>query len=134
MKNALRAALYSRLSTDPTLGDMAIKGVFHRLAPQGTLVPYVVYQIMTSRPAYTLGGRRGYDFKVMVKVITQGSSGELADQIDDRCDVLLSDQPLTLEGGTVEYIRRVEDIGYPEIDGGKVFHHAGGLYDIQVSL
>jgi len=51
-------AIYSRYNADATLKAAIPGGLHFELAPQGTVLSYATYNMITGRPDYMLAGRR----------------------------------------------------------------------------
>lgn len=134
--NAVNTALMTTLGGDATLSALATGGVHRGRAPQGALPPYVVFAKMpTAREdAYTLAGRAFRRLRYLVKAVVEGGSTDVAEQIKDRADVLLTDQAIAVSGHTLMALRRLGDVEYPEdLLGGRQFWHVGALYQIEVA-
>lgn len=134
--NVLKSALYSRLSSDATLGALlsGTAAVYESVAPQGADAPYVVFNAQSPGiDSETFGGRSWTDSVYLVKAVTEGDSSAAAGTIAARIDTLLENAPLTLSGTASNlYLRRTTAVDFPEVDSGKKFRHLGGLYRIVV--
>lgn len=134
--NVLKAALYSRLSSDATLGALlsGTAAVYEGVAPQEADAPYVIFNPQSPGVDYQTNGGRAYTESVyLVKAVTEGGSSAAAGTIAARIDTLLEAAPLTLSGTASNlYLRRTAQVDYPEVDSGKKYRHLGGLYRIYV--
>lgn len=140
--NALNAAITSKLAADATLVAMlgtAAEGhtaaVYHRRAPEGAALPYVVFNKMSGVQKYTLGERIYVDFVYQIKGLCESPadspSGKVASLIDERIDALIgTDGTLTISGHTHLYCRAIGDIDYPEPKADRVISHVGKQYRI----
>lgn len=134
MSAQVKAALYSTLTGDSTLGALLSSGtaVYDALAPVEAVFPYVIFQKAAGTPAYTFAAR-AFEVEVFtIKGVTKGPSAVRAGQIADRIDTLLTDAALSITNGTLMYCRREADLDYPESSLGDVFRHCGGSYRLYV--
>lgn len=130
---AVEKLLYDTLSGDTQLATLAPAGVWRDVVPQtapaGTAI---IFTQLEARDTYTLAVRALTDFVFQVKAVAQGESGAPAWDASARVETLLTDKPLSLDGGRVLMCRRQTVISETEVDGGEVFQHAGGLYAITI--
>lgn len=135
MRNQVKAAIYTKLAADSTLTALlsGTAAIYHRVAPQGADAPYIVFNQQAGTPSYTMGQRAWDELLYQVKGVTQDSSSVVAGSIADRIDTVLTDQPLSVTGGSAFYVRRSSDVDYAEVDRGEVYNHEGGLYRLYVS-
>lgn len=129
--NPVDKGIYEALSADAalvaTLGGTAI---YQWLAPEGSRPPYVVFNQQSGVPAHTFGGVAYEDQLYTVKGVTAGPSAALAGTIAQQIDAALSDQPISVTGYGLMYLRRSSDLDLSEIEDGQRYHHRGGVYRI----
>lgn len=131
--NAVKAAVYARLSGDATLTGLASGGVHDRTAPQGSVCPYVILAKQAGTAFHMLGNNAGFDEQLfLVKGVTDEHSAKKAGEIAERADTLLNRYALTIAGGTLLVCRRELDVDYDERTDGHVFKHVGHIYRIGV--
>lgn len=129
--NPVREALYGLLTADLELtGLLSAPGaVHHRKAPATTGTPFVIFHRQAGRPAWTWRTRVDEDVW-LVKAVARGGSASVAEQIDERVDVLLTDAALAISGRRLLAVRRDTAVEYGEADGAETYHHVGGLYRV----
>lgn len=136
--NALDAAIYGALSAGTALtsllaGGTASPSVFQHLAPENQDPPYVVFNKQANTPRFTFSGLAFENAVYQVKAVTLGPSAQLAGTIAEAIDDLLTDVPVSVTGHKLMYLRRMEDIDYPEPGpGGQRYHHRGALFRVMV--
>jgi len=125
-----RTALYVRLSGDATLAALLAspQSIYYQVAPQTATFPYVVLSKSAGTPDWQFAGAHVQQEVWVCKAIDKASSAGRAEQIAARIDDLLTDQPLTVDGGLALAVFRESDISYSETSGADVFRHDGGLY------
>lgn len=130
--NQVKAGLVSALKADTTLTGLladGTAGVYPMPAPQGASLPYVTYQrVPGTGPSYTLGGKAWDNDLFNVKAVTEGNSPLVAGSVAARIETVLSDNPVSVSGGSCLYLRLETTIEYPEVSDGKTYHHIGGAY------
>lgn len=131
--NAVDAAIVTKLAADATLTALGVTGVFRLRAPQGQALPYVIAGQQAGGDRYTLARRAWRDLVYQVRAVDGGESAVRANQINDRADALLTDQPLAVAGHTTLVVRRTTAVEFEEISAGVVYQHVGGLYRIEVA-
>ncbi len=134
---ALNQSLYTVLAADVasgasgSLGDLGVTSAEHKVAPEGTSYPVLVYQKQAGADVYTLGKHRAWrPFTYLVKVIQTGHTDETAQDAIARVDALLTDTALAVTGYTTMLIERMSDVEYAEVDNGITYHHVGALFTI----
>jgi hypothetical protein len=131
--NPLRKALYAKLSGDATLTAKlsSATAIYHKLAPEGAVPPYVVFrQISGTRQWAFQGGQIRWPMW-LVMAVDRGPTAEVAEDIDARIDELLNDAKLTIEGFNHLAIYREMDMPEPVTDdSGEILQSVGGLYKI----
>lgn len=134
MSNRVKTGLIAALRADATLTGLLGSGtasIHHSVAPQGSSFPCVTYQkVPGTQPAYTMGGRAWENELYNVKAVTQGHSAPTAGSIAERIDTVLTDNPVSVSGGTCFYLRLESYIEYPEVTDGKTYQHIGGSYRV----
>jgi hypothetical protein len=132
--NALGTAVFQKLTADSTLGAMlaGTAAVYQGQAPQGAGLPYVVFNQQAETDNYTLATRAFEEYVILVKGVTKATSPGVAGAISSRIDEVLTDGSLTVAGQAQMYLRREQQIKYPEIDSGETYWHSGGLFRIVV--
>ena len=121
-------ALYDTLNTQ-TVNEAAPGGVFNTLAPQGTLFPYIIFQLVSKIDDHTFNGRFA-EAVYMVKAVADSPWPYAASTIDTAIDTALEDTSLTVTGYTHLLCRRTSDFDNVEDLNGKIIHHVGGYYRI----
>lgn len=140
--NAVAAAIKAKLDADATLTAMlgaAAEGhtaaVYHRRAPEGAALPYVIFFKSSGIPKYTLKSRSHMDLVYTIKGVCESPAdsptGKPAADIDARVDALIgTDGTLSITGKTQLYTRRIADVDYPEQQADRILTHVGGQYRI----
>lgn len=126
-------ALYGRLAGGTALLDHLAAGtpIYAGVAPPDAQMPFVVYSLVTGEDE-NLTPRRTVRQAVLVKVVAES----LSEAVDAEREVeaLLHDEPLAPSGWTNYWLRKRGHVLYPEVaEGGKVYWHAGGEYEIRLS-
>lgn len=131
----LDALIVSKLEAAADVTAIATGGVFHRLAPEGTVPPYVVFFQQSEIPAYTLGKRSSTVYMVVVKAVVEGYDQVPAQTLDAAIDAALTDQldGIQLDAGVLASCRRANGIDYVEQDDGRYLQHRGGSYRVMVA-
>ena len=125
---ALETGIYNKLNVS-AVTNLATGGVHNKIAPQGTALPYVIFQWQgggdlnetprrTRGPVYT------------VKAIAE--SQDTAEAIDEQIDILMHYQTLTVTGWVNYMTRREGDVNYQETPMGTPVFHIGGMYRIWI--
>lgn len=127
---AVEQMLYARLNGDATLRGLAPGGMWRAVAPESVTGTVVVFQQLAGTDTYTLADRAFTRSIYQVKAITPGESSAPAWSAAERIDVLLNDANLSLTGGSVMACRRESVVSTAETDGGEMYQHAGGIYQI----
>jgi hypothetical protein len=119
------------------LDGLAAGGVWHRLAPEGTVAPYLVFFQQAESNDYTYGRLSSTTYLFAVKCVVDGFDQLPAQQLDAQIRAALVDQldGTTLDDGTtVKSCRRVSGIDYVEQDTGVYLQHRGGTYRVVVAV
>lgn len=125
-----RTSLYARLSGDATLTGLLSgpAAIFYQVAPQTATFPYVILSKSAGTPDWQFAGAHVQTEIWIAKAIDKASSATRAEQIAARIDALLTDQPLTVDGGIALAVYRESDISYVETSGADTFRHDGAQY------
>ncbi len=129
--DGFRAAVYSKLNGDATLTAMlaTTTSIYHRRAPANTAFPFIIFQKQSGVPVWSFQGPPLANQVWMFKGIDRSPSASVAEDIDKRIGVILTDPVMSLSDGTLLYLRRESDIDYEEgTDPDNAVHHVGGLY------
>jgi hypothetical protein len=126
----IREALASLLTDDATLTERAPNGIHHLRAPQGTEVPYGIFNEQSGLPIRSFGDKSKNQLWLVKGVCRGGDQGE-AEAIDARCEELLDRQTFAIAGFDLLGCERETDVIYPEDDQGETIYHVGALYRIQ---
>jgi hypothetical protein len=134
MSNRVKTGIVAALRADSTLTGLLTSGtagIHHSVAPQGSSFPCVTFQkVPGTQPAYTLGARAWENELYNIKAVTEGHSALTAGSIAERIDTVLTDNPVSVSGGTCLYLRLESYIEYPEVTDGKTYQHIGGSYRV----
>jgi hypothetical protein len=125
----VRAALYAFLDADATLGDL-LTGIHYGEAPEDAKHPYAIFARTSnvSSWSYRTFARNQL---WLVKGVCRSGPPTAAEAIDARCEELLNDAELAIDGSQCLYVRREAGIpDLPEIDAGETIFSVGGLYRI----
>ncbi len=126
----VEAGIYTKLNVTAVKTTAGATGVYNRIAPQTTALPYVIFQWQgggdeNSHPD------RSRDVIYTIKALARDAV--TADTIDAACDVLLHDGLITVTGYNVIWLRRESDVAYSEVDAsGQPVYHTGGMYRIRI--
>lgn len=131
--NAIEAALYGRLSADATLMGL-VTTIGRDPAPQGSVLPYIVFNPAVDSDMYTMGSTRAMEPTIYaIKAVTEGDSHKLANDINDRVFALLQDyMALAVAGRTVIRCDRIDRLEPSELADGKTYRYAVDRYRIEV--
>lgn len=131
--NAIETALYGRLSGDATLMGL-VTSVARDPAPEGSQLPYVVFNPTSDIDVYTMGSTRAMEpTTYAIKACTQGDSHKLANDVMDRVKVLLQDYlALAVAGRTVIRCDREDRLEMTDVQDGVVHRYAIDRYRIEV--
>jgi hypothetical protein len=131
--DVVRTAIYQRLAASSDLSDL-LTGIHHLKAPPSSKYPYAIFHRQAGTLAWTMGKHPAFKDELwLVKGVARGLKADAADDIDARCEALLNDAPLALEGKTLLFCLRESDVpAYSEADGGEAIFHVGGLYRLKV--
>ena len=136
MSTAVRRAIYGRLSSDSTLGNLLAtaptgytKSIFHDFAPDNASFPYVLFHKQSGVPTEAFNDPSALEDDVwLVKGVDKNASADTVEAIQARVQALLNDSTLSISGATHLYLRRQSDVEFPEVREGDTYRHAGALY------
>lgn len=130
-QTAVPTAIFQLLSNDTELHALlsAPDAVYPDFAPEGAVYPYVIFGPL---PGVLSWAFRSFARNQLwlVKGVCRGGDAEPARAIDARCEKLLNDAQLVIEGSHLLYLRRESDVPQSEIDGGDLITESGGLYRV----
>jgi len=126
------AGFRTLLNADATLVALGSTGAYRLKAPQSASLPYVIYNQMAGVDEYTFDGRSGRSLVYQARAVTAGPSALTAEQMAERLDAVLTDGSLSVNGWTVQRIRRESDVVFEETADGVTYNHVGGLWRIDL--
>jgi hypothetical protein len=103
--------------------------IWHRTAPQDAPMPFVLLFKQAGTPSYTFGDLHE-DEVWTVKAVDRETSADTVEAIDERLRALLADAPLAIDGNTVLWCRREEDVSLNDVEEGVIYHQEGAMYRI----
>lgn len=137
----IRRAIYGKLAGDTTLNNLLAsppatqsKSIYHEQAPDNAQHPYVIFNQQAATRAYAFGGRAMDNELWLVKGVARKGDGtasadDVAGDIADRLDALLTDGTLSISGETQLYLRFENPVRYSENpEGSPRIVHAGALF------
>lgn len=132
MSNALDAALVTRLRSQSGLTSLlsGTTAIYNRTAPQGAVLPYVVFRPQADATE-TVDPHRREDVIYSVRAVAADQSA--ANLISAQVDLALDNQPLTVSGATNFWLRRSGGTAYEEVGPTGYIYHDGGLYHIRLT-
>lgn len=128
-----RKALYEKLIGDATLTALLStpESIYHKLAPEGSEPPYVVYSKVPGQLQWTFAGNPLRWPLWVIKGVDRGGSAGTVEAIDARIEELLTDATLDVEGFNHLYLRRETDMPEPiATDSGEIVQECGGIYRV----
>lgn len=126
--NPIRQALAERLKDDATLVALATGGIHHVQVPANTSPPYVVFSKASGIPLDAFDGPSLDNDVWLVKGIGER---DIAEEISERCLVLLDKTTLNIQGRANQDLRRISDVDFTETITGERFDHVGHEYRIR---
>ena len=117
-------------STEPKLPVMITGYTFALYGAAGTTGVVVVFQQASGVDSYVYSARATTSHAYIIKAIAAGESSAPAWAAAERVEALLTDQTITLSSGHVLMARRDTILSMTETDGGEMYQHAGGIYNI----
>lgn len=136
MSTPIRRALYGAMAGDSTLTGLLgtaapgySQNIYHGKAPQGAGFPFVVFSKSSGIPTDAFGTPGALENDVwLVKGVDRAGSADAVEAVQARLKALLNDASLSISGATLCYLRRTQDVEYPENADGVDYHHAGALF------
>ncbi len=129
--------LYATLTAHAGLSALVGARVYENLAPQGAALPYVVYNLVASRPVAASGGagRILDEQEWMVRGLAESGSPADADALALQVDGALSGATGTATVGAVTYTIMTaqggEAVRYTELHQGRRIQHSGRRYRVE---
>lgn len=128
------SALYGRLGTaqytyvtSGTATTTGSVGVYDSLAPQGTAVPYVIFQQQVGLDDYAFGDWRSRQMDYVIKAVSDRRYPHQARQIYTTAHANVQDAPLSISGYALMRLRRLRTFEERDTDG---YIHTGGIYRV----
>ncbi len=123
--------LYERLTADPVI---AAAGVYSEVPPEGTALPYVIFQTQfQGLDVPAVGAVRIWTEQLYtVKTIVEGGSYSPASDLANRIDAQLHGKSGAAGGGRVVSCVREQTISFTTREHGVEYRHRGGTYRLQV--
>jgi hypothetical protein len=125
--NPVRKALATVMKEDKPLMALATGGVHYKMAPQGTVPPYVIFFKSSGIPDYAF---RGYPIDQDVWLIKGVGESTVAEDIDKRLKEILDGADLTIEGKAHQDLRHISDVDFDEVVNGERIDHVGAEYKL----
>jgi hypothetical protein len=130
----VKVGIVAKLRADSTLTGYLAAGsasIYNGIGAQDSAAPKVTIHKQAGTPSYTLAAKAWESEIYTVKAITKGPSMGLAGTIAERIDTTLTDQAISVSGGSAFYLRRESDIEYQEsTEGGVIWNHVGAMYRV----
>lgn len=126
---AFETGLYTKLNVS-AITTLATGGVWNKLAPQGTALPYVIFQWQGGGDRNVTPSRER-DLVYTVKAVAADAAA--AEAIDAEIDTLLHGGTLTVSGWTNFLSRREGDVNYSESPAGASVYHVGAMYRFRIN-
>lgn len=130
---SIKEALVELLIEDEELSELAPGGVWSELAPRGQESPHVVYQLISTTPAETLGDVAFERMVVQVKVVGDQSQAVTLEQARVRIRELVEGGIEAGEGVTVGKPMRGTTIDLAELIGDDVLLTRGDRFTLFVA-
>lgn len=137
--------IYERLITDTVLDGLGLgRRVYEGLAPADAPFPFIVYQwqggldisVLSTMGSGRLMSPQTYLIKLIAETPQVSVIKPFLDRIDGLMDVGVAEQRITLTDGSIWQSvfssRRTEPFSQDETDGGRVWYHRGGIYEVMV--
>jgi hypothetical protein len=130
----VRKAIFDRLSATPAVTSQlgAVTNIFHRVAPRAAVPPYVVMHRQAETDNWTFAGQPLERDMWTVKAICRGSSATQAEDIAKAITTALNDAAITVDGYALLNLRRESKIDYGEQADAETWHHAGGIFRVDI--
>lgn len=127
--------LYSTLSADLQMQELAPGGVWRTEAPPSTAAPYIIltFQPQPSRDELEFGGRAFSDMFFEVCAVAPAKTTQTTANAADRIDILLTvKQQTTITGGTLISSYRTQPYEVDVLIDGEPWTNIGGVYQIRI--
>lgn len=125
-----------RLTGDATLMAMlgeAPQRVWHPMAAEGAVVPYVVFTDAAPHDVLGVGGGRIMtDMLYTVRGVAESSDLDSLKGVARRIDFLLHNASGPADDGTVLWCVRMNPVSTPELRAGRQWSGLGGVYKLWV--
>lgn len=126
------AALFQKLRDSVVLQNLGVTLVRRHNASPTDVEPYVIFAQQSENRTYVFSRLAYIDLVYQVKAVQARGSALEAQEIDEAIDVLLTDQPLTVDGFAVSYLRRESGFELDEVQSGQSYDTVGGMYRIHL--
>jgi hypothetical protein len=125
----IRVALVDFLEEDAALKALATGGVWFDIGDDriNAAPPYVIISKPTGDPQFAF---QGNEWNWDIWLVKGLGPVAVAEAMDKRCRELLTDADLMIPGRSVQMIRPISDINYPEVVDGERYQHVGAKYRI----
>lgn len=129
----VREALRTHLMATPAVTSLlgAANNIFHRVAPRNATPPFVVFHRQAETDHWTFAGQPLERDLWAVKAISRGAA-DAAEDIAKAITAALNDAAITVDGYALLNLRRESKIDYGEQADAETWHHAGGLYRVDI--
>lgn len=127
--------LYTTLSNDSQLTELAPGGIWRGLAPPETVTPFVVMSLQSGNDVTTMNAFRAFtECTYLLKVVGPASITATIMNAADRLDALIGSPPTSgsTSDGAILASYRKSPISIQELVNGELFENAGGLYELQI--
>lgn len=124
--------VYTKLTADATLTPLIGTRVFGEIAPQGTAMPYIVFQMQSAVDLRIVGPYTVWsNMLYVVRGIAETNSfGGNLGTIDNRITAVLHNTSGSNVDGLIYVCVRVQPFRLTEIVDGRSIRHAGGIFRI----
>lgn len=128
----LRTAIYGKLTATRAITTLISRRVYHAIAPDEAGYPLVIFHKQSGTPVDTFGERAWINQVWLVKAVDRASSSTAAEDTQAAIIDTLTDDTLTVAGGTIFDLRYLSDIDYIEVENGVQYRHHGALFRVVV--
>ena len=130
--------LYATLVANSAVKGLVSARIYDALAPQGTALPYVVFQLQAAPiDTVVIGGMRiATNALYTVRGVAEGAGFADASSIAAAIDGALHGVRATVAAGVVLSCHRERPLKLPPevTEGGAVYYHEGGIYRLRVRV
>ena len=106
---SLEVAIYTALSTDTALVAKVPGGIYNTVAPAAPSGPYLVFTLVASVPAYSIGAKVYEEYRYQFGVHARASTPITICETVDALETLLDRKALTVTGETFWLCEKVSD-------------------------